>query len=124
MKRAEPVLELLTGAPFTVGQAEAHGVSRRRLSTSPLFRSVCTGIHVATEVPDSPELRPAAVGLIIPAGAVISGTTAAWVQGVDVRRQPDELLEITDTRGGRPSSRGLLVARRGTLSIDDVIEVG
>jgi hypothetical protein len=124
MKRAEPVAELLTGAPFTVEQAAALGVSRRRLSTSPLFRSVCTGIHVATEVPDSADLRLAAVGLIITNGAVVSGPTAAWVHGADVRKSVDELLEITDTRGGRPSSRGLLVARRGTLGIDDVIEVG
>ena len=123
MKRSEPVPELLTGAPFTVGQAAAHGVSRRRLSTSPLFRSVCTGIHVAAEVPDSADLRLAAVGLLVPAGVVISGTGAAWVYGVDVRPHPDALIEVTDIKGGRPRSRGILIARRGTLADDEIVEV-
>ena len=124
MKRPEPVAELLTGAPFTVEQAAAHGVSRRRLGTSPLFRSVCTGIHVAAEVLDSPELRLAAVGLIIPSGAVVSGTTATWIHGADLyRRSPTSCRRDHGPRGVAPGSRGLLVARRGTLGIDDVIEV-
>lgn len=124
MKRSEHVPDLLTGAPFTMSEALQHGVSRRRLLSSPLFRPVCRGIHVAAEVPDSAELRLAAVSLLVPAGVVLSGTSAAWVHGVDIRRHPAELIEVTDTRGGRPMARGILVARRAALADDDVVDLG
>ncbi|MDX6258177.1 MAG: hypothetical protein QOJ11_4511 [Frankiales bacterium] len=124
MKLSQPVPDLLTGAPFTVAEALERGVSRRRLLSSPLFRPVCRGIHVAADVPDGAELRLAAVSLLVPSGVVLSGTTAAWVHGVDVRRHPAELIEVTDTRGSRPMARGVLVARRATLAPDDVLDLG
>ncbi|MDX6203194.1 MAG: hypothetical protein QOJ83_2694 [Frankiales bacterium] len=124
MKFSQPVPDLLTGAPFTVAEALEHGVSRRRLLSSPLFRPVCRGIHVAADVPDSAELRLAAVSLLVPRGVVLSGTTAAWVHGVDVRRHPAELIEVTATRGVRPMARGVLVARRANLAADDVLDLG
>ncbi|MCS5496877.1 hypothetical protein NY547_06465 [Cnuibacter physcomitrellae] len=78
--------------------------------------------HLPTDVPSTPELRAAALGLIVPRGVVVEGRAAAWVHGVlpapscIVAGRP---VSIRPTRG--PSS---LVIRQVTYPDDDVTHVG
>src|SRR4051812_9694214 len=124
MRRPIPVAELLDGQPFTVAQAAALGISRRRLMTSSLWRPVCRGVHVAADAPDTPALRVAATALVLPPGAVIAGVSALWLQGVDVRRSVDEPIHVISAPGRRPPARqGLIVARPAQLAEGDITTV-
>ena len=74
--------------PFTRAQLMAAGRSRRtvdRWLSRGLIRPILYQVYVPSQVPDSIELRARAIGLVLPPGAVISRSTAAWLHGVDVR---------------------------------------
>ena len=53
------------------------------------MRRVIHGVYVDAQVPDSTDLRIAALHLVMPDHAVLFGTTAMWVLSVDAF-QPDE----------------------------------
>jgi len=74
-------------APFTAQQAAKLGVSRwflRLLDDRALIRPVLRGAYVAAQVPDSIDLRAAALRLVVPETAVVTDRTAAWLHGVDI----------------------------------------
>lgn len=115
--------------PFTQAQAQVWGVSRQTLRTlvgRGLVRRMLQGVYVAAQVPDDMDLRAAALGLVVPAEAVVTDRTAAWLHGVELLppssrtiAPPVNAFHTTDTRMNRP---GVASGRRG-LATGDVTEV-
>lgn len=98
--------------PFSTAQAEAQGISRKRLVTATstgAIRRVLRGVYVRAEVPDTVESRAACAALVIAPGSVVRDRTAAWIHGVDVFTHPEhEVLPPIETCVGRfkaPSER-------------------
>jgi AbiEi antitoxin C-terminal domain len=119
MRPAQAPLELLNGQPFLVSRARTLGVSITVLR-GPLFRRVCRDIYVAADAPNTPTLRLAAVSLILPPTAVLSGLSAAWLLGIDVARQPDGPLEVTLPAGVTLRGRGIFTPKQATLDTADI----
>lgn len=119
----------LGGQPFTVVEAIRDGVSEkmlRRLVKTGVVRSLCYGLYVDATVPDSVQLRAAAVAKIVPADAVVCRRSAAWLFGVDAF-PPGKDGTNTQLETVRPYSvRGLKLAvvdgHSQTLLADDVID--
>jgi hypothetical protein len=120
MRRAHAPAELLNGRPFLVISARELGASPGVLR-GPLFRSVCHGVHVAADTPDSTGLRLAAARLILPPSATFTGGTAAWLHGIDIARDEDAPLEVTFAPGTAALGRGLFTPRQATLAAADVV---
>ena len=110
---------LLSGQPFLVADAVAMGVSYKQLRGG-RFRRVCRDVYVAADVLDSERLRLAAIRLVLPTDAVLSGLSAAWLLGLDIGRT-DDLLEVTVPRGLTVGSRGLLRVRQAELPPEDIV---
>ncbi len=77
-------------------------------------------VWVHRSVADTRELRLAAARLILPERAVLCGETAAWLYGVDVRRQADLDVHASFPKGGRIRPRIGLKVCQETLDTDDV----
>ncbi|WP_328992948.1 hypothetical protein OG394_01630 [Kribbella sp. NBC_01245] len=99
-------LRYFDGAPFTRAQAERggwdHAKLRRHLANG-LIRQVLKTVYVDALVPDSLELRAAALCLVTPLDAVICRRTAAWLFGIDTfaLQERDGPLAIDTLRPGR-----------------------
>lgn len=109
-------LSLPSAAPFTRQQALAAGVSPtqlRRLLGSGLIRRMLEGVYVASWVPESIELRCAALRLVVPTDAFICDRTAAWLYRGPSALGPNEHRAVPPISCFRTSGhRGL----RGRLS--------
>jgi hypothetical protein len=111
----------LLARPFTPGMARACGVQRWHLEGSRV-RRVFHGVYVGATVAITPEILAEAIGLVLPKGAVVSGTTAALLRGVDVRRHGDHALEVTSTRRSSVRRTGIRT-REALLEPADVCEI-
>ncbi|WP_127480946.1 type IV toxin-antitoxin system AbiEi family antitoxin domain-containing protein [Nocardioides pantholopis] len=115
--------------PFTAAQAEALGVSRRRLRTllaRGLVRRVLQGVYAVAQAPDDIAFRAQALHLVVSPSAVVTDRTAAWLHGVMLlprseasRRAPISAYQRPGTRARRD---GVLSGER-TLRADDVVDV-
>ncbi|GAA0930601.1 type IV toxin-antitoxin system AbiEi family antitoxin domain-containing protein [Kribbella koreensis] len=84
------------GLPFTGRQA---GKKLNWLLGGGEIRQLLKGVYVATETPDSPELRAAAAALVIPSDGVARAETAAWIHGIPTAAlSADEQVPIRWTR--------------------------
>jgi hypothetical protein len=111
--------ELLT-APFTPATAALHGVTEDMLQSDP-WRPMLRGVWVHVDVPDTRELRLAAVKLVLPSRATACGVTAAWIHGTDVRRIDDLDIHVGFPPGTRIRKRPGLVVCQETLADSDVM---
>jgi very-short-patch-repair endonuclease len=118
---AHAIASLSTG-PFTREQAAAVGLNDKHLQGA-LWRQVWRGVWVAAGVPDSRELRLAAIRLILPSTAVLCGLTAAWLHGVDVRQEADLDVHVGFPKGRRIRNREGLVVCQETLDAADITVV-
>lgn len=91
-------------------------------------RRLLNDVYVDGLVGDSIALRCAAVGLVLPPGAVVCRRTAAWLHGVDLFGPAGELESLTvDCLRANPDSR---IRRRGVrgyvgeVEDDDLVMVG
>lgn len=114
------VPEQLRQGPFTTAQAAALGVSRDTLRSLP-WRRVLRDVYAHRALPDTRQLRFAAVALILPADATICGTTAAWLYGIDVHREDDLGIHISCPKGRRVRCREGVTVRQETLDPRDVV---
>jgi hypothetical protein len=72
---------------FTTGQWRAGGRSLRSLERAlddGSARRVLHGVYAWCDVPDTPETRARAIGLVRPHQTVVGRSMAAWMSGVDV----------------------------------------
>ena len=114
-----PVIpDALRHQPFTRAQARAAGLTDKSLESSP-WRQVFRTVWVHQDVPDSRELRLAAARLVIPEYGVLCGLTAAWVLGVDVRREDDLDVHVGFAKGRRIRKRDGLEVCQETLDESD-----
>ena len=98
----EPVL---AGRPFTRAEAVACGIDLPPLLRHGQIRRLVQGVYVDAGVPDSLELRAAALTRVLPPDAVICRQTAAWLYGVDTAALADRVvLPLLDFV--RPAGRG------------------
>jgi hypothetical protein len=111
--------DLLNGEPFLVTAAVLRGVSYKILRGG-RFRRMFRDVYVAADAPDTERLRLAAVRLILPEDAVVSGRSAAWLLGVDIARQ-DDLLEITLPRGMTLGNRTVLRPLQAEILEADIV---
>ena len=112
----------LRGTPFTSAQARAVGLSAKSLQSSP-WRRIFRDVWVHRSLADTRELRLAAARLVLPPRAVLCGVTAAWLHGVDVRRESDLDVHVSFPKGRRiRSQRGLKVCQE-TLAAGDVMVI-
>lgn len=110
----------LLDVPFTPAMARAAGIGRsalERMLAEGRVRRLLRGVYLASTVGETAEVRAAAVGLLVPGGAVVVDRTAAWVHGIAVPGAdllpPVEALTPATRRGlGR------------TLSATDVTVLG
>lgn len=113
-------------APFTTQAANAAGLDRHllvRLVRRGLLRRPLRGVYVPAQVPDSADVRAQALGLVVPAGSVVTDWTASWLHtGVDapnshLRQAPLSVFKVA----GRDRLRNDLCASgERTLTPEEV----
>lgn len=115
--------------PFTRQQALDAGVDHRQLRVlvhEGLLRKVLRGVYAASHAPDSVLFRARALALVIPACAVVTDRTAAWLHGVPILERgahltppPISVCETVDSRVRRAGVDG----RRRQLLDHDIVEL-
>jgi hypothetical protein len=98
-------------------------VTRSQLR-SRAWRRLFRNVFVWAGVEDDLELRAEAAEKVLPTEAVVSGASAAWIWGVDLRRTQDDPLEVTVPRGRAQRAWPGLVVRRALLPEEDVVRFG
>jgi hypothetical protein len=103
--------------PFTWPQAQALGITRHSLDDAVrcrTLRRVTRGVYLRSDIPDTTEVRVAALALALNPFTVVCDRTAAWLYGIEVMdfRELDlpPRLETYALRGhsrtGRPECNG------------------
>lgn len=113
----------LRSGPFTLAQAEAAGLTRNALRGKQ-WRRLLRGVWASADLPDTRELRLAALRLVLPPKAVLRGLTAAWLYGADVRRTDDLDVHVYVPPPRQVRGRDGLVVLETTLCAEDVWWVG
>lgn len=108
----------LTRGPFTLADAMRAGLTRWHLRGK-AWRSIGSGMYVWSGLPDSPMRSIAAAHARLPAGAIFSGRTAAWLHDLDVPQPP--AVEVTVPPEWKMSARERLAIRRASLAADEVV---
>jgi hypothetical protein len=117
--------------PFTATDARRGGISSSELSVlcaDGYLRRLLKGVYVAAQVPDSLELRAAALRLVIPRDAVVTDRTAGWLLGAPMVLAPGDHLVVPAVsmfvnREGARLRNGLSDSGQRTLAPEDVMEV-
>jgi hypothetical protein len=121
MGRRSYVPEELARGPFTVAQAEAVGVTRKRLQGRG-WRRVARGWYVWAGLGWRPDLELAVVLPSLPPGAAFAGATAARIHGLD--SPAGSKPEVVVPYGSGVSARAALIVRHARLGTMDVTSGG
>ncbi|GAA3682378.1 hypothetical protein GCM10022237_46470 [Nocardioides ginsengisoli] len=118
--------------PFTTMTARREaGLSARQLTwlvDQGFLRRLLRSVYVASPVPDSLELRCAALRLVVPEDAVICDRHAGWLHGADMVLAPNEHLYVAPVcvflpTPGRRLRNGLAASGERGFRSGDVIEL-
>src|SRR5438477_57632 len=120
MPRRPVVPVELTAGPFTLADARRAGLDRWHLEGATWRRSG-PGTYVWAALAESPTLTLKAASLRLPSSAAFSGSTAAWLHGIDI--EPCDPVEVTIPKGSGASARSGLVVRRAALPESDIAVV-
>jgi hypothetical protein len=112
----------LMGTPFTSAQARAAGLTAKCLQSSP-WRRIFRDVWVHRGLEDTRELRLAAARLVLPSHGVLFALTAAWLHGVDVRRESDLDVHASFPKGRRIRSQPGLKVCQETLDEQDIVMI-
>ena len=121
MRRPAPIPPELLVRPFTSAEAAAVGITAAQLRSSAL-RRVFRDVYAAVTLPDCPEVRAAAVRLVLPDDAVVGYEDAAWLFGADVRDRRSLDIKVIGQRGDQIRIRGVN-ATSALLEPGDVTEL-
>ena len=126
-----PLVETLPELPFTVADLDDLRLSAwslRHLVATGHVRSLVRGVYVRSEVPDSLELRAAALMLVVSPEHIVVDRTAAWLHGVDtlLSREKELLppIEVCALRGHHPTERRQVDSGQRDLAPDDLMRIG
>jgi very-short-patch-repair endonuclease len=119
MGRRPVVPPELTRGPFTVIDAQRAGLTWKQLQGAS-WRRVGAGLYVWAGLGDEPVVVLAGVCRRLPPGAAFSGTTAAWLHGLDL--PPCEPIEVTIPGACRVSALAGVSVRRAGLGDVEVVE--
>lgn len=114
-------------APFTTVQAQAAGIGPRRLTqlvADGYLRRPMKGAYVASQVPDSRELRGRVLSLLAPPASVVCDWTATWYwTGVDHpgSRVGTSELSVFRFRGHERLRNGLVRSGERWFKPSDVV---
>ncbi|QHB99247.1 hypothetical protein EK0264_02370 [Epidermidibacterium keratini] len=117
------------GLPFlgSALPADLAGVELRRAITEHRVLRMMRNTFRDARVPDSREVRVAAIALHAPKDAIVADDTVAWLQGVDTNDPRDRFSFspslIVPNHACRPQHPGVRV-REGTIDDCDVVEEG
>ncbi len=117
--------------PFTAADARRSGIHSSELSVlceQGYLRRLLKGVYVAAQVPDSLELRAAALRLVVPRDAIVTDRTAGWLLGAPMVLAPGDHLVVPAVsmfvnREGARLRNKLSASGERTLRPDEVIEV-
>jgi hypothetical protein len=112
----------LTTGPFLGSAAMQNGMLTRGQLRHETWQRVLRDVYVHRDLSIDLAIRARAVALVLPADAVISGRTAAWLYGGLTPRSSDP-IEITLDRGTPMKPRAGLMIRRALLPIEDIAQV-
>lgn len=114
--------------PFTVADLGSMGHSRgtfRAAVERGEFRRLLRGVYVAASAADTPQLRAAAVALVVTPDHVIVDRTAAWIHGVDcfalTEREAGTHVEVCVPGGRHATERKDVRGRERCLADADVM---
>jgi len=132
LPRLDDSFPLPLDAPFTRTMAREVGVTDtrlHRLAKGGLLRRLLRPVYVAALVPDTVELRLAALRLIVPDGCFVTDYAAAWLHAGDRALPPNAHLAVLRPQIFRPAGKGRLrnqIAESGerTLAPSDLMEIG
>ena len=105
------------GQPFTASQARQRGISSwqlTRMRREGLVRRVFQGVYVDVASDDNLLSRAQALGLVVPATAIVTDECAAWAYGVDLVARGNHLIPpplsihqpLDQTRVRKPGTKG------------------
>ena len=100
--------------PFT---GSSSGLNSRQLATlvrEGHLRRLCREVYVGSHVADTLALRAHAIGLVLPPGAVVTDTSAAWLHGIDLI-PPRDIYDVPDLQVFHTAEGGCVV-RDGVAS--------
>ncbi len=109
-------------------RAGIHSAELSVLCEDGYLRRLVKGVYVATQVPDSLELRGAALRLVVPTDAVVTDRTAGWLLGAPMVLAPGDHLVVPTVsmfvnRTGARLRNDLSASGQRTLRPEDVTEV-
>ena len=108
---------LRTG-PFNRAEARGVGITRSQLRGA-AYRRLGAGLYRWTGLTETPHLILTAAAKRMPAGAAISGRTAAWLHGVDLT--PCDPIEVTIPEPSGSSRLAGALVRRAQLARHDIV---
>lgn len=124
-----PLLLAPTDLPSAFSRSDLPGLGLsprdlRRLLGDGQVVQLLRGAYAPAHLADEVEVRAAAAGLVLPAGAAVARTTAAWLHGVDARSPGRHLapvpLECVVPCGTTPPRRPGLAATAAEMEDHDV----
>ena len=107
----------LSRRAFTIADARRHGLTKDHLRSAG-WRRLGRGVYAASGVADDPLVRLQAALLRLPAGAVFSGPTAAFLHGLDTRC---DVIEVTIPPPSGIAHKTGIVIRRRQLAVAEVV---
>lgn len=110
----------LAGRPFTLDEARAAGLTKSALKGK-AWRRLNAELYCWTELNENPSLLLSAWQRLLPAEAVFSGATAAWLFGLDL--EPIDPVQIVVPPDSGMRSRVGLSVRRCELPPAEVVSV-
>ena len=118
-------------APFTLAEARRaglHPTQVSRLCEAGILRRLLHGVYVVAQIPDSLELRSAALRLVVPSDAVVTDRTAGWLHGAPMVLAPNDHLatppvSVFLNRKGARLRNGLARSGQRLLRDEDVVEI-
>ena len=113
----------LRGRAFRGRDAVAAGLLTERQLSSRAWRPLFRGVYADAELPDNHELAIAGASLIVPAGAVFSGRSAACLPGADGLVDAATPVEVPVPEADRFGPVAGLRIRRAVVSESDIRSV-
>lgn len=109
----------LTAKPFRGSDAIAGGLLTRAQLRGPAWRRLFRDVYVSVTTRDDHLLRVTAAALVMPAGAAVSGRSAALVWGAPLRDYDGDVEILTPRRFGPVQGMSIRVGPLGAADIAD-----